>query len=70
MAEFSISNIFGMGFELLVFAALVPVYINAINTILPHVGTVTKLILQLFVPAIAAMILLSGTEETEPINAR
>lgn len=68
MAEFSVSNLFGMAYELLIFAALVPIYINAINTILPHVGTVTKLILQLFVPAIAGMILLSGTEQTQPVR--
>jgi len=68
MAEFSVSNLFGMAYELLIFAALVPVYVNAVNTILPHVGTVTKLILQLFVPAIAGMILLSGTEESEPVR--
>ena len=68
MAEFSVSNMFGMALELLVFASLVGIYVNAINSILPHVGTVTKLILQLFVPAIAAMILMSGTEETEPVR--
>jgi len=66
MADFSVSNIFGMGYELLVFAALVPIYIKTINHITPKVGPITQLILQLFVPVIAAMILMSGTEE-EPL---
>jgi len=65
---FSVSNIFSMGYELLIFAALTPLYINTINQITPHVGTVTKLILQLVIPAVVGMILISGTESQEVVT--